>query len=399
MPFSTRGAAFAAALVSLVVGGAGACQRAGDSSGGPGPHDGAAPAADGAAGWPLGRAPGDETPPAVGPPPGIGTGGARGPGGADSVTGTGGARGTGTGGARGLGGPTSAGGSSGAMTGGSGGTTGAAAPPAPPAVRFAAIGDYGFDNADEAAVAKLIAKWNPDFVITTGDNSYDDVSSGGIDANVGKYFHAFIGNYRGSYGAGSATNRFWPAAGDHDWLSSDLGPYLDYFTLPGNERYYDVDLGLVHLYAVDSDSHEPDGWQSDGKQGKWLQQRLAASRACFDIVYFHHSPYSSGTHGSITYMRWPFAALGADAVMSGHDHQYERLQVDGIPYFVTGAGGAGLRPFTTILPESKARYVDKHGAMLVTADSRGITYEFWTVDGERVDSFSVEKSCGAVTGS
>ena len=126
-------------------------------------------------------------------------------------------------------------------------------------VLFAVIGDYGLDGQNEARVADLVTSWNPDFVITTGDNNYFQGAASTIDQNIGKYYCQFIGNYLGKPGEGSLTNRFWPTPGNHDWLTQELRPYLDYFTLPGNERYYDVARGLVHLYALDSDWNELDG--------------------------------------------------------------------------------------------------------------------------------------------
>src|SRR6185436_3081381 len=180
-------------------------------------------------------------------------------------------------------------------TTGAAGAAGSATPP-PPAtttLRIAAIGDYGEDVKEEQQVADLVHSWKPDQVITLGDNNYQSGAASTIDANIGKYYHDFIGAYQGSYGAGSATNRFWPSPGNHDWVAPNLKPYTDYFTLPNNERYYDLDLGLVHLYAMDSDEHEPDGASATSKQAQWLQPKLAASTACYDLVYFHYPAYSS----------------------------------------------------------------------------------------------------------
>src|SRR5690349_12182306 len=100
--------------------------------------------------------------------------------------------------------------------------------------QFAVIGDYGFDGPNEAAVAALVKSWDPAFVITVGDNNYDSGSASTIDANIGKHYHEFIGNYAGAYQPGSATNRFFPALGNHDWATAGAQPYLNYFTLPGN---------------------------------------------------------------------------------------------------------------------------------------------------------------------
>ena len=87
--------------------------------------------------------------------------------------------------------------------------------------------------------------------------------------------------------------------------------------------------GPVHFFALDSDENEPDGVGSSSVQAAWLKRGLAGSTSNWNIVYFHHAPYSSGMHGSTTWMQWPFAAWGAQAVLTGHDHTYERLLVDG----------------------------------------------------------------------
>jgi tartrate-resistant acid phosphatase type 5 len=260
-------------------------------------------------------------------------------------------------------------------------------------VRFAVIGDFGADTPDEAAVAALVKSWKPDFVVTTGDDNYPRGEAATIDANIGKYYAEYIGNYKGAYGPGSKLNRFWPSPGNHDWMSG-LGPYIEYFTLPGNERYYDVSLGLVHLYAIDSDASEPDGTGATSTQAAWLKEHLASSKACFDIVYFHHPPYSTSRHGSSPEMRWPFHQWGAEAVMSGHDHVYERSTVDGIPYFVNGVGGAPRYDFPAPpAPETQFRYNAGFGAMLVTATQSGITYDFFTVDGTKRDTLTTPARC------
>ena len=103
-------------------------------------------------------------------------------------------------------------------------------------IRFAIIGDYGADNANELAVANLVkTNFQPSFIVTVGDNNYLGASQ--IDRAIGKYYHEFIGNYAGTYGAGASSNRFFPALGNHDWDgATGYSAYLNYFTLPGNER-------------------------------------------------------------------------------------------------------------------------------------------------------------------
>jgi tartrate-resistant acid phosphatase type 5 len=282
---------------------------------------------------------------------------------------------------------TGTGGTGGQATGGSGGVT-------PTSVKLAVIGDYGDDSDPEAAVAQLVTSWVPDLVVTAGDNNYPDGAADTIDANIGKHYQAFIGNYQGTYGPGSATNRFFPSPGNHDWVATDLQPYLDYFTLPGNERYYDVDFGLVHLFMIDSVEDDPDGADETSTQGQWAQAAITGSNSCWDVVVFHYAAYSScSSHGSIDSMQWPFEDWGADTVINGHDHTYERLQVGNIPYFVNGIGGAGLYGFGTPVAESQFRYNDRHGAMLVTATTSEMKLELYSDDGVLQDEHTVAKSC------
>ena len=263
-------------------------------------------------------------------------------------------------------------------------------PQEPSSVTFAAIGDFGSNDANEQDVALLIKSWNPDFIITLGDNNYPDGEAATIDAAIGKYFHEYIYPYRGSYGAGSTTNRFWPSIGNRDWDNQNGGklqPYLDYFTLPNNERYYDIVRGPVHLFAIDSDADEPDGITSNSVQAQWLRNKLAASTAPWKIVYFHHPPYSSRT--SWSNLQWPFAAWGADAVLSGHAHVYERVMKDGIPFITNGLGGDSTGSFNTAIAGSVVRFGDDYGAMRITASASALTFEFITRRGVVVDTFTM----------
>lgn len=258
--------------------------------------------------------------------------------------------------------------------------------------RFAAFGDFGVDTPDELAVSRLVSGWRPDFVLALGDNNY--LKSTEYDRAIGKYYSEFIGQYQGTYGSGSTTNRFWPVLGNHDWDAVPIDAHYAYFpALPGNKRYYDVIVGRVHLFVVDSDPREPDGVAVDSLQAKWLKAALAASTACHKIVAFHHPPYaSSGFDGP--WMRWPFRAWGADAVLAGHEHSWERMRVDGIPYLVAGLGGALNRfGIATKTPYTEHFYYDDFGALRITVDNAGILYEFIAQSGTLIDSLSIPKSC------
>jgi tartrate-resistant acid phosphatase type 5 len=253
-------------------------------------------------------------------------------------------------------------------------------------VRFAVIGDYGLAGKPAEDVSALVKSWEPDLILTTGDNNYPVGSAETIDENIGQYYHEYIFPYLGSYGSGAETNRFFPTLGNHDYGIPGALPYLEYFTLPGNERYYDFVWGPVHFFALNSDSNEPDGFHRDSIQAEWLRENLATSEAAWKIVYMHHPPFSSGTHGPITWMQWPFTDWGASAVLSGHDHTYERLHIDGLPYFVNGLGGGARYAFTSVHPGSQVRFRDDHGAMLVEADETRISFQFITRLGEVIDT-------------
>lgn len=260
-------------------------------------------------------------------------------------------------------------------------------------VRLAVLGDFGEAGQPEADVAALVNGWSPDYILTVGDNNYPNGEASTIDENIGQYFHQYIGDYQGEYGEDAAENRLFPALGNHDWRTGSIQAHLDYFTLPGNERYYDVVLGPVHLFVLDSDSKEPDGRKADSVQARWLQERMAASTAPWKIVTLHHAPYSSGKkHGNDVETQWPYAAWGANAVMAGHDHTYERLLIDNIVYFVNGLGGRQkIYSFGDPIPGSVVRYNQDYGAMRVDAGESCVSFSFYNRSGEQIDSYTLTR--------
>lgn len=258
--------------------------------------------------------------------------------------------------------------------------------------RLAVIGDYGSAGPNERDVAALVKGWSSDAVITTGDNNYPRGAAETIDANIGQYYHDFIGGYAGQYGCGCTENRFFPSLGNHDLYTDHGAPYRAYFSLPGNERYYDVVLGSVHLFALDSDPSEPDGVTSNGAQATWLKARLAASTSAWKVVFMHHPPHSSGPHQSSIEMRWPFKKWGANLVLAGHDHDYERLTIDGLTYIVNGLGGASLYVMGAPIAGSLARFDADFGAVLVDAQPNSLTARFFTARGQMVDRVDLNRA-------
>lgn len=262
---------------------------------------------------------------------------------------------------------------------------------APGATRFAVIGDYGMGTPLTEHVALMVGSWNPDFIATVGDNNYPDGADETIDENVGQFYHRYIGNYRGRFGGGADTNRFFPSPGHVDWDTDALAPYLAYFTLPGNERYYDVRRGPVHLFLLDTDEREPDGTDAGSTQGRWLRRGLAASDAPWKLVLAHHAPYTSHAVPDNARMRWPFARWGADAVISGYYHIYERLEVNGIPYFVNGTGGTWTSHFAEIDRHSRFRYNEDLGAMIVDATPDSLVFRYVNRKGSVIDRLVLRK--------
>ena len=252
--------------------------------------------------------------------------------------------------------------------------------------KFAIISDIHGASSNTLDVSNLVKGWSPDFIITSGDNFYPLQDS--IDNQVGQFYHEYISPYYGVYGNGDSINSFFPALGNHDYDLGNINAFLAYFTLSGNERYYDFVKGNIHFFAINSIANEPDGTADTSIQAHWLKDKLAHSTSIYNIVYFHYPPYSSGMHGSAVQMQWPFKQWGATAVFSGHDHDYERLIIDSFPYFVNGLGG-GTTYTVFNNPGSQIHYNYKHGAILAKANSDSISFDFINVSDSIVDHFAI----------
>jgi hypothetical protein len=260
--------------------------------------------------------------------------------------------------------------------------------------KFAVIGDYRGGDTNALKVSQLVRSWNPDFVVTTGDNYRP--AQGTIDFQVGQFYHEFIFPYVGSYGLGDMVNRFFPAIGNHDVEGTGLIDYLNYFSLPGNERYYDFVKGDCHFFILNSDYTEIDGNTSSSIQGVWLQNLLAASLSKYKLVFLHHPPFSSGAHGSNIYAQWPYKQWGATAVFAGHDHDYERLYIDSFPYFISAAGGAALYTTFNNYPGTQHFYADNFGALLIEANSDSMLLKYYNIKDSLIDSYVIKSPSAGI---
>lgn len=249
---------------------------------------------------------------------------------------------------------------------------------------FANIGDFGnpSNGTAEEDVANLVKSWVPDFILTNGDNIYAPAAD--YDEAVGRFYGDYITD-------DLTTNRFWPAFGNHDWNDGGgSAGFTSYFRLPNNGRYYDFVKGVVHFFVCSSDDQEPDGNTETSKQAVWLRAKMLLSTAKWKVVIIQDPPYTSEADDTpgITRSRWPFKDWGASVVLSGDSHLYERLEVDGLPYIVNGAGGAGIHSFGTPLAESLFRHAG-YGAILCTASCDEFKMEFITPDDEVLDTLTL----------
>ena len=267
---------------------------------------------------------------------------------------------------------------------------------------FAVIGDYGTGDAHARAVARLVASWQPEFVVTTGDDYYRVAGGRGTGRyanSTGRFYARWLPGRQARGTAGSilvTDNAFFVSLGNHDYSDAgrSLRAYTGYFALPGDgssrqpggERYYQFSRGPVRIFVLNSNAAEPDGVSKRSRQAAWLRRALAAATDEWCIVVDHHPPYSSDArHGSSTEMRWPFARWGADAMLSGHAHTYERVMRAGMPYMVNGLGGAARYRFGRPITGSVRRYRADWGAQRVIATERSLTFEFYSVAGTLVD--------------
>ena len=239
-------------------------------------------------------------------------------------------------------------------------------------------GDIGDDGRE--ATAKLLDRI-PGTVFTAGDNAYPD----GTDADYAQKYNPTWGRQR---------ERTKPTPGNHEYNTSGATGYYKYFGSlagPSSRGYYSYDLGDWHIISLNSNIDMSAG----STQERWLRADLAASNKECTLAIWHHPRFSAGKHGSSTKSQDIYQALyeaGAEVVVVGHDHNYQRFapqtadgQLDrqrGIRQFVAGMGGASHYSFSSPIANTEAYNTDTYGVLKLTLGPGTYQWEFVPVAGK-----------------
>ena len=245
------------------------------------------------------------------------------------------------------------------------------------------IADCGSGTPAEsvAAATATLLDGIPGTVFTAGDNAYNS----GTEA---EYHNC----YDPTWGRHKARTR--PTPGNHEYNTPGAAPYYAYFGAsagPVGLGYYSYNRGAWHIVALNSNIEAG----ADSAQARWLTADLAAHRTVCTLAYWHHPVFSSGDHGNDPHMReiWRILyAFGADVVINGHEHNYERFapqspdgaadSAHGIREFVVGTGGVSLRSVGSPKPNSEVRDDATHGVIKLTLHAASYTWEFVPIAGE-----------------
>ena len=236
------------------------------------------------------------------------------------------------------------------------------------------------DLAGAEATAKLIDKI-PGTVFAVGDLAYPD----GSDEQFAKCYGPTWGRFR---------ERTRPSPGNHEYHKSGASGYARYFGEAAGDSskgYYSYELGGWHIVVLNSECAEVGGCDAASPQGKWLKRDLEQHVKTCTLAYFHKPLFSSGAkHGNDPEMKPIWEVLyhaGADVVINGHDHDYERFARQdpeghadahhGIREFVVGSGGKNShRVMGSAQPNSEVRNADTFGVLKLTLHARSYEWEF-----------------------
>jgi 3',5'-cyclic AMP phosphodiesterase CpdA len=257
-------------------------------------------------------------------------------------------------------------------------------------IRFAVIGDSGRGDAAQHAVAAQMNAWRQrfpfEFVLMLGDNIYDSHTPQ-------DYIDKFDAPYAALLDAGVT---FHAALGNHDdpaeafYEKFNMGGER-YYTFRKSERRIDALTGAAaRFFALDTRSLDP-------AQIAWLRDELADSGSTWKICFFHHPLYTSGRYrtwarGFRLILEPLLVEHDVDVVFSGHEHIYQRTELQsGIQYFVSGGAGS-LRPGDGTPASYVARTFDTdYHFMLIEIDGDALHFQAISRTGATVDAGTLYK--------
>lgn len=216
-------------------------------------------------------------------------------------------------------------------------------------------------------------------VAVLGDNAYENGSASDY-ANC----------YDPSWGAFKARTR--PSVGNHEYQTSGASGYYNYFGAAAGDPakgYYSYDLGAWHIVVLNSNCSFV-SCAAGSAQEEWLRADLAANTKACTLAYWHHPRFNSGsTHGNNTAVAPFWDALyqyGAEVVLNGHEHLYERFAPQtpsgvadaaaGIREFVVGTGGRSFYTIGTPKANSEVRNNDTYGVLQLTLGAGSYAWQF-----------------------
>lgn len=225
---------------------------------------------------------------------------------------------------------------------------------------------------------------------------------------------AFAGSFGPTWGRLKTVIR--PVPGNHEYRLPGASGYFDYFNGPGvasgpagtrGAAYYSFDLGTWHLVALDSQCAQPArvsmaaACATGSPQEQWLRADLAAHPRACTLAFWHHPLFSSGIEGQAEAMRPIWRALydsGAEVVLNGHDHAYQRFAPQtpdavpdaarGIREFVVGTGGHSHQRAFSHHENSEARNARDFGVLKLALHPTGYDWQFVTDSGAVADAGS-----------
>lgn len=254
-----------------------------------------------------------------------------------------------------------------------------------PAVLVGA-GDIASCDSDGDEATALLIDSIRGTVFVLGDNAYPS----GTDADYAKCYDSTWGRHKA---------RTKPTPGNHEYRTSNAAGYFRYFGEAAGDPdkgYYSYDLGGWHIIVLNSNSSCSTircGFAS--AQLRWLNADLASNRALCTLAYWHHPRFNSGAgHGNNTDVAPFWKALydaGADVVLNGHEHLYERFapqtphaepdNARGIRQFTVGTGGRSSYEFGEIQPNSEVRGGGTSGVLKLELRDDSYTWQFIPVKG------------------